>query len=420
MTVSVYKFGEFALDFGRFELTRNGQPIRLERKPMELLILLAERDGQLVSREEIAERLWKREVFVDIKHGINTAVRKIRQTLRDHPADPHFVQTVTGKGYRLIAPLSTIQQIEGPDFLLVARDTTACAVSPAPASRGASRDCMSFASANQLHRKSEDREASNNGARTTSDFPSGVLIKEIAATAQRTSSQAWRGVALTVLGAMLGCAIALAARGWARPERNPPRINSLAVLPLENLSKDAGQDYLADGVTDELITMLARDSTLQVVSRTSVMQYKRVHRPLREIARPLGADAILEGSIARSGDEVHINLQLIAAYSDTHLWAESYDRNLRDLPALPLEAARAIAYRLHRTLVGMPDYAVTWAEFPSGRISCPATLDTATCPVPPAPASRGASRDRIEFANTINTNPRSGSRPGLICSPPAR
>jgi TolB-like protein/DNA-binding winged helix-turn-helix (wHTH) protein len=372
MTVSVYKFGEFALDCCRFELSRNGQPIRLERKPMELLILLAERDGQLVSREEIAERLWEREVFVDIKHGINTAVRKIRQTLRDDPADPHFVRTVTGKGYRLIAPLSAIQQIGGPDFLHAARDTTACAVP-------ASRDRLNFASANQLHRKSGGGEASENGARTISHLPSEVLIKEIAATAQRTSSQTWRGVALTVLGAMLGCAIALAARDWPQPESNPPRINSLAVIPLENLSRDAGQDYLADGVTDELITMLARDSTLHIVSRTSVMQYKGVHRPLREIARPLGADAIVEGSIARSGDGVHINLQLIAAYSDTHLWAESYDRNLRDLPALSGEAARAIAYRLHRTPVAMPDYAVRWAEFPASRISCLATLDAATC-----------------------------------------
>lgn len=241
MTVSVYKFGEFALDCGRFELSRNGQPIRLERKPMELLILLAERDGQLVSREEIAERLWAPEVFVDIKHGINTAVRKIRQTLRDDPADPHFVRTVTGKGYRLIAPLSAIHQMGGSDSLHAARDSAACAVPPAPASRGVSLDRMNFASANQLHRKSGGGDASENGA--------------------RTSSQTWRGVALTVLGAMLGCAIALAARDWPQPESNPPRINSLAVIPLQKLSRDAGQDCLADGVTDERNTMLAWDST---------------------------------------------------------------------------------------------------------------------------------------------------------------
>jgi TolB-like protein/DNA-binding winged helix-turn-helix (wHTH) protein len=334
MNVSVYKFGEFALDCGRFELTRHGQPIRLERKPMELLILLAEHNGQLVSREEIADRLWERQVFVDIKHGINTAVHKIRQTLRDDPADPHFVRTVTGKGYCLIVPLSAIQVSGG-------------------------------------------REVTERGAVTISDLPSEGLINKSVEAAERTNSPArpriW--VALTLLAAMLVCAIVLTARNWARQEGNPQSINSLAVIPLENLSRDPGQDYLADGVTDQLITMLARDSTLRIVSRTSVMQYKGVHRPLREIAQPLGADAIVEGSIARSGDEVHINLQLIAAHSDTHLWAESYDRNLRDIPTLPAEAARAIAYRLHRTPAAMPielhpDYALRWAGLTGSRISC--------------------------------------------------
>jgi DNA-binding winged helix-turn-helix (wHTH) protein len=209
MTVSVYKFGEFALDCGRFELSRNGQPIRLERKPMELLILLAERDGQLVSREEIAERLWG-EVFVDIKHGINTAVRKIRQTLRDDPADPHFVRTVTGKGYCLIAPLSAIEETGGPDFLDATRDPTAC------------------------------------------DPPSEVSMMEGVEAVERTHGHArrWIWVALTLLGAMLVGAVALGTRDWSRRENKPPRINSLAVIPLENLSRDAGQDYLVDGVTE--------------------------------------------------------------------------------------------------------------------------------------------------------------------------
>jgi DNA-binding winged helix-turn-helix (wHTH) protein len=168
MSVPIYRFGEFALDCGRFELSRNGRPIRLERKPMELLILLAERDGQLVSREEIAERLWDREVFVDIKHGINTAVRKIRQTLRDDPRDPRFIRTVTGKGYRLIATVSAM-------------------------------------------REAERAEGSENRARTISVLPSEVLIKESIPLGARTSSRSRPGiwVVLALLGAMLACAIAL-------------------------------------------------------------------------------------------------------------------------------------------------------------------------------------------------------------------
>ena len=129
-----------------------------------------------------------------------------------------------------------------------------------------------------------------------------------------------------------------------------PKISSLAVLPLENLSGDRGQDYFADGMTDELTTMLAKNSTLRVISRTSVMQYKGVHRPLKEIARELGVDGVLEGSVERTGDKVHMlgdDPVLDQAPSDTHVWAESYDRDANDVVSLPREAAQAIAKRLN-------------------------------------------------------------------------
>ena len=114
MAVAVYEFGDFRLDCGRFELLRNGRALQLERKPMELLILLITSDGQLVTRTEIAGRLWSSEVFVDTEHGINTAVRKVRQVLGDDPESPRFVQTVTGKGYRFSAPVSRISPVESP------------------------------------------------------------------------------------------------------------------------------------------------------------------------------------------------------------------------------------------------------------------------------------------------------------------
>jgi TolB-like protein len=120
------------------------------------------------------------------------------------------------------------------------------------------------------------------------------------------------------------------------------------VLPLDNLSGDGNQENFADGMTDELITMLAKDSSLRVTSRTSVMQYKGAHRPLRDIARALNVDAILEGSVARSSSKVHLSLQLIRTDTDTHVWADSYDRNVTDAHELPDEAARAIANSLHR------------------------------------------------------------------------
>src|ERR1700739_643113 len=129
-----------------------------------------------------------------------------------------------------------------------------------------------------------------------------------------------------------------------------PTITSLAVIPLDNLSGDPSQEYLADGMTDELITMLAKNSSLRIISRTSVMQYKGARRPLPEIARQLGVDGILEGSVSRSGNRVHMNVQLIQAPTDTHLWAESYDRDSNETGALPHEAAEAIAKRLNSSV----------------------------------------------------------------------
>ena len=137
--------------------------------------------------------------------------------------------------------------------------------------------------------------------------------------------------------------------GLLHRDPNPP-ITSLAVIPLDNLSGDPNQEYFADGMTDELITMLAKDSNLRITSRTSVMQYKAAHRPLPEIARALNVDAILEGSVSRSNGQVHMTLQLIRADTDAHLWAESYDRGDNDVAALPDEAAQAIADRLRSSV----------------------------------------------------------------------
>ena len=309
--MAVYQFGDFRLDCGRFELLREHQSIKLERKPMELLILLAARNGRLVTRAEIAERLWDREVFVDTEHGINTAIRKIRQVLRDDPESPRFVQTVTGKGYRFVGHLTEVAGEEEDKATSAASDALI-----EPTSVTESATATATPRPGKSHRK---------------------LWLAIGATA---------GFVVLIFTLAVG-PHPLAAR--LLRSGVPPAIASLAVLPLDNLSGDAGQDYFADGMTDELITMLAKNSTLRVTSRTSVMQYKRVHRPLRDIARELGVDGILEGSISRNGDRVHMTLQFIRADTDTHLWAESYDRGSSGVAALPGEAARDIANRLHRS-----------------------------------------------------------------------
>jgi TolB-like protein/DNA-binding winged helix-turn-helix (wHTH) protein len=325
MSGPIFELGEFTLDSGRFELCCNGRALALERKPMELLILLAERQGQLVSRNEISQRLWAREVFVDTEHGINTAVRKIRQALGDDPERPRFVQTVTGKGYRLVGPViiraTEAQPEQAPSVAVNDNGATFAGEFPAP---------LAQATDVSIERRVLDRDG-------------------------RPRWWVRRSLWLAVVGGMVTVAALLATlTGWKRmAERRlhtPTKIRSVAVLPLENLSGDPGQEYFADGMTDELITMLARDSTLRIVSRTSVMQYKGARRPVGEIARALDVDGILEGSIARSSDQVHMTVQLIDADRDTHVWAESYVRSVRDSSSLPGDVAQTIARRLHQTV----------------------------------------------------------------------
>jgi TolB-like protein/DNA-binding winged helix-turn-helix (wHTH) protein len=296
MGPSTYKFGQFELDCARFLLRRNGRVLKLERIPMELLILLAEKDGHVVNRQEIGERLWGKDVFVDTEHGINTAIRKIRAVLGEEAEQPRFVQTVPGKGYRFVA----------------------------------------------------EEKGDGNGQALASDVNAALSPAAVPAEAVAAKQRDWQlaALALLALAVVAGAVLAFNVGGigdrvFARNQIGP--IHSIAVLPLANLSGDPSQDYYADGMTDELITALAQNRSLRVVSRTSAMQYKGAGRPLREIARALGVDGILEGSVNRSASQVHINLQLIYAPTDTHVWAKSYDRDLNEATALPEELSRTIA-----------------------------------------------------------------------------
>jgi TolB-like protein len=286
---------------------------------MELLILLASREGQLVTRGEIAERLWASEVFVDTEHGINTAIRKLRYLLRDDPDNPQFIQTVIGMGYRFIAPTTSVQKPSSEAVPPGAALLEAASMDPVQPNEAISAEALT-------------------GAPTLPTpnprYPAWVGLTALAA------------LVITIPIVTLGAH----PLGERLLHRNPqPVISSLAVLPLDNLSGDSSQDYFADGMTDELITMLAKESSLRIVSRTSVMQYRGARRPLPEIARALHADAILEGSVSRSAHQVHMNLQLIRADTDSHLWADSYERDANDL-ALPDEAAKAIANQLRRAI----------------------------------------------------------------------
>ncbi len=226
------RFGVFEVDLRAGELRKRGVKIKLQDQPFQILQILLEHSGEVVTREELRERIWPADTFVDFDQGLNNAIKRLRESLSDSPDNPRFIETIPRHGYRFIG--------------------------------------------------------------------------------------------------MTGSS-------------TPGRMRSLAVLPLENLSHDPQQEYFAEGLTEALITTLAKIGELRVVSRTSAMLYKNVRKPLSEIARELEVDAIVEGTVLRAGHRVRITAQLIDAAKETHLWAESYERDLRDVLALQSELAQAIA-----------------------------------------------------------------------------
>jgi TolB-like protein/DNA-binding winged helix-turn-helix (wHTH) protein/Tfp pilus assembly protein PilF len=311
VSFAVYRFGDFSLDCGKFELRRKGQRLKLERKPFELLVLLVTKHGQVITREEIAGRLWEQEVFVDIEHGINTAIRKIRQTLGDSPDLPQFVQTISGSGYRFIATVTAIES----EVTVPTQSAEVPIEAPAPPE-------IAAAPAN----------------------PPSVNPRQKIGLVAALCASVLVAIAIFTLGPH-----PLAARFL--PRDNRAAIGSIAVLPLQNLSGDSSEEYFADGMTDELITELARIPNLRVVSRTSVMAEKGSHRSLPEIARQLGVDAIVEGSIVRSGDRIRITAQLIDARTDRHVWAQSFEGPGSDVLSLQDSVAQQIATQARLVLV---------------------------------------------------------------------
>jgi TolB-like protein/DNA-binding winged helix-turn-helix (wHTH) protein/Tfp pilus assembly protein PilF len=317
------KFGDFELDVASYELRRKGLPIKLERIPMELLLLLVDRHGQLVTRGEILQKLWGEDVYLDADNSINTAISKIRVVLKDDPEDPVFIKTLSGKGYRFIAPITFLQETQD------AAAQFAAVQEP-------------FSTGHNV-RPVQDAGPAADAAADASPLDSRPLPER----------RRW-WVRFSIAGVVLAASIA--AWAWrdslahlARPGPSPV-IRSLAVLPLENLTGDASQEYFADGMTDALITDLAQIGTLRVISRTSIMRYKGVRKPLPEIARDLGVDGIVEGTVVRSAGRIRITSQLIYAPSDRHVWARSYETDVRDVVTLQGEVAQAIADQVQAAL----------------------------------------------------------------------
>jgi len=298
-------FGVFELDLRAGELRKHGLRVRLQEQPFQVLAMLLEHPGEVVTREELQKKLWPADTFVDFDHGLNKAISKIREGLGDSAESPRFVETVARRGYRFLAEVKPADAapVRSPEF------------------------------ATQLH------------AESGSGDPADISVKSVKP--QRLlPSLAWKGSAFVLL-LLTASLVAWKLHAWNHPSTV---IHSLAVLPLESLSNDPSQDYFADGMTDELISDLGQISALRVISRTSVMSYKRARKPLPQIARELNVDAVVEGTVLRSGDQVRITAQLIEASSDKHLWSQSYEGQLRDTLALQNQVARAIADQIRINL----------------------------------------------------------------------
>ncbi len=287
------------MDLRAGELRKHGLQIRLQEQPFQLLAMLLEHPGEVVTREELRRFLWPADTFVDFDHGLNKAVNKVREALGDSAQSPRFVETVARRGYRFLAAVEVADAAPA-----ASRELTV----PPPGPAAGHAHATPPAPAQQARGSGE---------------PSPL-----------------RKIALLVLLVLAPALATWRLHPWSR---SSPVIRSLAVLPLESLSSDASQDYFADGMTDELISDLGQISALRVISRTSVMVYKHARKSLPQIARELDVDAVVEGTVLRSGEQVRITAQLIEASEDRHLWSQSYQGDLRDALALQKKVARAIA-----------------------------------------------------------------------------
>ena len=307
---SVVRFGTYEVSLHSGEVRKAGLRIRVQQQPLKLLEILLERPGEVVTREELRSRVWSDESFGDFDQAVNIAIGKLRSALGDSAENPRFIETLPKRGYRFIADVSVVDadaRPKGPESAAGDLPGQERKTEPEPRAQDAG---LALAPKRRLR----------------------PVLRVISASA-------------LVLSLLIIFVLLFRSRG-----RAPTGIRSLAVLPLENLSADASQNYFADGMTDELITDLAQISALRVISRTSVMVYKGARKPLPQIARELNVDAVVEGTVLRSGDQVRITAQLIEASTDKHLWSQSYEGELRDTLALQNKVARAIADQIRINL----------------------------------------------------------------------
>jgi TolB-like protein/DNA-binding winged helix-turn-helix (wHTH) protein/Tfp pilus assembly protein PilF len=307
----VIRCGAFEIDLRAFELRKHGLRLKLSEQPFQILAILLEKPGQVVTREEIRARLWPGDTFVDFDHGLNNAVMRLREALADSSDRPRFVETLPRRGYRFIAP---IEELRSP-------------VRDAPAALRAVQTVAELPHSDPIVEFSSDAA----GVVGRGDLHRWLTLPRIAVLS----------AAVLAFAAFSGLAVHYV-RGMESARDNPAHVMSLVVLPLENLSGNKEQDYFADGMTDDLTANLAKIRSLRVISRSTAMAYKGTHKPLSEIARDLRVDAVVEGTVLRAGDRVRITAELVQVSTDHHLWADTYESQMGDVLALQNRVSSAI------------------------------------------------------------------------------
>src|SRR5262245_25461069 len=318
---SVYRFGLFEIDGRLGELRKQGRVVKLRGRPFDILLLLVNRGGDLITRDELRQQLWSADTFVDFDHGLNSAMNRLREALGDSAESPRFIETLPKRGYRFIAP---IEVLAGPAATRQGIDPTA------------------------VERSAVEERAAGQPVLETSP-PTAVPPSERRAPHLASVSPGSRAVLLAAAGALLA-AIVVAAL-YLRIGRGAPAQSTkmtLAVLPFENLSADADQEFFTDGFTEEMIAELGKldPEHLGVIARTTTRLYKNARKDIGQIHRELAVDYVLEGSIRRAANRIRITAQLVQATDMTNLWAESYDRDVSDVLTIQSEVAMKIAHSL--------------------------------------------------------------------------
>jgi TolB-like protein/DNA-binding winged helix-turn-helix (wHTH) protein/tetratricopeptide (TPR) repeat protein len=299
-TSRLVRFGVFEVDLEACELRKAGMRMKLGGQPFQVLQLLVEHPQQVVARDALKQHIWPQDTHVDYDLALKRVMNRLRDVLGDSAESPRFIETIPRVGYRFIAPVS-----------------------------------MGLASLGAVDGEIPVVEHG---------------VSEPAA--RRSNARLWQifAAAVLVVGVLLGMNSSRLRQLLFARSGPPPNIHSLAVLPLTNLSPDPAQEYFSDGLTDALITELAQIGSFKVISRTSTMQYKKTTKPLTQIARDLNVDAVVEGTVQRSGDQVRVSLQLVDGISDQHIWAASYERSLKDVLTLERDLTAEVAAEIQARL----------------------------------------------------------------------